>query len=463
MEAVTLVRRLVLGCALSAFGSTLSANARAEEALSFDGRDRYTLFDRHLQTRELSRQLEQPEQQFRLLRGRDRISAAGDVSIGTQQVWDGGAQAHFHGFGIADAFMSLAVLPELSVNVNLLAFNPSASDGYRVSAAVKPGIAVDLGGELFRVAGRPLRFGVTGTDLGDITLGEGLLFEQMQLEGVLAWLDYGTATLSYMYGGRSLWADDDLIESELSLFSRRLRFMFVQWQTDYTLASGTSLSLQNLSNSGAVARYADVTLDLPLPGGFHSALEYALRFRDTPSHAGMLRVDWLRRALGPLQLHVGYQFRWYRHAFGPRDFALPPTVAFSFPYQEDAYVTNPYEYLGISPAFDQWSHTLMLETRLALPRDFELFANEELWQRTASLFSRPATSASTPEGFRAPGDRLNGYYSAGVSYYPWRGSPHRADAYLTNKQVSGTNEASEATFQRFKPGRYYVVRFKAFF
>ena len=113
--------------------------------------------------------------------------------------------------------------------------------------------------------------------------------------------------------------------------------------------------------------------------------------------------------------------------------------------------------------FDQWSHTLMLETRLRLPHDFELFANEELWQRTASLFSRPLVTTITPEGFQAPGNRLNGYYSAGVSYYPWRGSPHRADAYLTNKQVSGTNDASEATFQRFKPGRYYVIRFKAFF
>jgi hypothetical protein len=223
-----------------------------------------------------------------------------------------------------------------------------------------------------------------------------------------------------------------------------LRFMFVQWQTDYTLVgTGSNPAFGNLSSVGAVARYADVTLDLPLPGGLHSALEYALRFRASPSHAAMWRVDWLRRNLGPLQLHVGYQFRWYRHAFGPRDFELPPTVAFSFPYQEDAYVTNPYEYLGISHDFDQWSHTLMLETRLRLPHDFELFANEELWQRTASLFSRPLVTTTTPEGFQAPGRRLNGYYSAGVSYYPWRGSPHRADAYLTNKSRSAvrTNPA----------------------
>ena len=121
MKVGGLVRRLVLGCGLSALGSTYSGSLRAEEAPTFDGRDRYTLFDRHLQTRELKRQLEQPDQQFRLLRSGDRIWAAGDFSIGTQQVWDGGSQAHFHGFGIADTFVSLALLPELSVNVNLLA------------------------------------------------------------------------------------------------------------------------------------------------------------------------------------------------------------------------------------------------------------------------------------------------------------------------------------------------------
>ena len=68
-------------------------------------------------------------------------SAKNSPRIGTEQVLDNGQQAHFHGFGIADTFASLSILPELQVGLNLLAFNPSASDGYRVSAAVKPGIA----------------------------------------------------------------------------------------------------------------------------------------------------------------------------------------------------------------------------------------------------------------------------------------------------------------------------------
>src|SRR5258706_16042496 len=159
-----LIGRLLLGAGVCAALAACAGVVSAQELPRFDGRDHYTLFDRHLQTRELRRQLEQPGQEFRLLRNHDRLWAAGEFSIGTQQTWDGGEQAHFHGFGIADSFASLEILPDLHVNVNLLAFNPSASDGYRVSAVVKPGIAVDFGGELFRIADRPLRFGVTGTD-----------------------------------------------------------------------------------------------------------------------------------------------------------------------------------------------------------------------------------------------------------------------------------------------------------
>ncbi|HEX2875643.1 MAG TPA: hypothetical protein VHP33_30535 [Polyangiaceae bacterium] len=435
----------------------LTSSAHAADELPFDGRDRYTLFDRHLQTRQLSLQLEAPDQRFRVGRRWDALRAAGDVQIGTQQTYGHGEQTHFHGFAIADTFASMRLLPELSVGVNLLIFNPSASDGYRVSSSVKPGVALDAGANLFRIAGRPLRLGVTGTDLGTITLGNGLLFEQGQLEGMLAWLDYGDASLSYMYGGRSLWDDDDLIRTQLSLWAGRLRFMFVEWQSQYQLLKpGSPLLL----DSRRVARYADVALDLPLPAGFRSAVEYAVRFRDPWRSAALLRVDWLRRDLGALQMHLGYQFRFYQHGAGPRNFAVPPSEPFSFPYQEDTYVTNPFEYLGLGEDFDQWSHTLMCEARFELARGLQLFANEELWQRTASAFSRSAASAATAEGFTAPGGRLKGYYTAGVSYYPWRTLPHRADVLITNKQVPG--EAQE-TVVRFAPGRYYVLRFRAQF
>jgi hypothetical protein len=64
VEVASLVRRLVLGGALGAAISTCSGVTRAQEASRFDGRDRYTQFDRHLQTRQLRQLLEQPGQQY---------------------------------------------------------------------------------------------------------------------------------------------------------------------------------------------------------------------------------------------------------------------------------------------------------------------------------------------------------------------------------------------------------------
>jgi hypothetical protein len=439
----------------------LSSTAHAAEPLRFDGRDRYTLFDRHLQTRQLRQQLEQPDQDFRLTRAWEPFRAAGDVSIGTQQTYGYGSQTHFHGFAIADTFLSLQLLPGLDVTLNLLAFNPSASDGYRASAVIKPGVALDASRDLFDIAGTPLRFGVTGTDLGVITLGNGLLFEQTELEGVAGFLEYGSARLSYLYGGRALWADDDLIRSELSLLDGRLRFMFVEWQTKFQLRLAVPGRAPTLIDEKGVSRYADVAVDLPLGHGFRTALEYALRFRERPRSGALLRADFLRRDLGRLDLHLGYQFRFYEHGVGPRNFELQPTVPFSFPYQEDTYVTNPFEYLGISEDFEQWSHTVMLEARFELRRGLQIFGDAELWQRTASAFSRAGVPVKTPEGFEAPGQRLSAYYRAGFSYSPWEHWPHRADVFITNKQVPGENEP--VTFQRFKPGRYYVLRLNAYF
>jgi hypothetical protein len=440
----------------------LATPAQAVDQLRFDGRDPYTLLDRHLETSQLRLQLNQPDQRFRLWRGEQRFLFAGDVSIGTQQTYGYGAQTHFHGFAIADTFVTLRLLPGLDFTLNLLAFNPSASDGYRASALIKPGVAVDVGADLFSLAGAPVRFGVTGTDLGVTTLGEGLLFEQGELEGVAAFLERGDVCISYLYGGRALWADDDLIRSELLLLGGRLRFMFVEWQTKYNLRDPSAGEVfRNVVEANDVARYADVAVDLPLGHGLRTAFEYALRFREAPRSALLLRADFLRRDLGPLDLHLGYQFRFYQHGAGPRNRVLAPTLPLSFPYQEDAYVTNPFEYLGISEVFEQWSHTVMLETRLELRRGLELFGDAELWQRSATAFSRSANAVTTAEGFEAPGQRLSAYYSAGFRFYPWPARPHRADVFVTNKQVPGRE--APATFQRFKPGRYYVLRLKAFF
>jgi hypothetical protein len=180
-----------------------------------------------------------------------------------------------------------------------------------------------------------------------------------------------------------------------------------------------------------------------------------------PRAALLLRTDWLRRDLGPLDVHIGYQFRFYQRGSGPRSLPPWPSVPFSFPYQEDSYATNPFEYMTLADFADQWSHTVMLEARLELGAGFELFGNEELWQRFVTNFSDGSElRGKTPGGFDLSDQAPLSYYSAGLSYYPWRRAPHRADVMVTNKQVPGQAEES---LQRFAPGRYYVARFKAFF
>jgi hypothetical protein len=63
--------------------------------------------------------------------------------------------------------------------------------------------------------------------------------------------------------------------------------------------------------------------------------------------------------------------------------------------QQDAYVTNPFEYLALSPNYDQWSHTVMSEGRLRVGLGLEAFGNTELWLRYASATSVPRSVVYT--------------------------------------------------------------------
>jgi hypothetical protein len=81
---------------------------------------------------------------------------------------------------------------------------------------VKPGFVLHAALPLVELGSDPVRADVLGTDLGWVTLGNGLLFEQLPLEGVLGVLSWRSLQLSYTYGGRALWDDDDLIRTQLS-------------------------------------------------------------------------------------------------------------------------------------------------------------------------------------------------------------------------------------------------------
>jgi hypothetical protein len=417
-----------------------------------DGRDHDTLFLRHPVNRQLAAQLAAADQDFRMGRDFDRWAFAADLSIGTEQTFESGGQARFHGYYLADTYFAVHVLDGLDANLNLLLFNPSASDGYRVSSQVNAGLALHAWVNLFDFRNAPLRLDVFGTDLGWVTFGAGLLLEQVPLEGVTGRLTYRELGFTYSYIGRALWSDDDVIRTELAWLSHRVGLMYVDWHKNDAALGGPPV--QN------IAHFVSAFASVPIPKGFHIAGELAVRPRRGLQTAALARADYLGSPVPWLELHAGYQFRWYAREFGPRDQVIQPTVPFSTPYQEDVYVTNSFEYLGISKLFNQWSHTEMLETRLRVRARLQLFGQGELWSRFAS--STDPVVVVTPEGFRAPGKRTELFYRAGFTLNPWAGRPHRVNAFVTNKQVQAGFQSSDLQVRRFAPGTYWLLELQAF-
>ena len=441
---------LVLLTARAAFGQ--SADAVVDDVVD-DGRDAYTLFYRHPVNRQIALQAAAPDQDFRFGRNRGPLAFLADLSYGTEQVFRAGdTQARFHGYYIADTYWGVHLLDGLEANLNLLLLNPSASDGYRVSSQVNAGLALHGWLDLANPRGRRLRLEIYGTDLGWVTFGAGLLIEQTPLEGVTGRLSWAPLALTYTYIGRALWFDDDVIRTQLSAFGDRVGLMLIEWhKTDNTAAAP----------AGATSSFfVNAFVDLPLRWGLRVAAEAGVRTRSGLQTGALARADYLGRPLSRLELHVGYQFRWYAQGFSPRDVAVLPTSAFNTPQQEDAYVTNSFEYLGLASLFAQWSHTAMGEARLHLGDHVFLFGQGELWRRVAS--TTVSTIAFTPEGFAAPGTRTELFYRGGATFLPWATRPHRMNAFVTNKQVQSGVLVTDPMIRRFQPGTYVVLEFQAF-
>jgi hypothetical protein len=269
--------------------------------------------------------------------------------------------------------------------------------------------------------------------------------------------------LDWMYAGRALWSDDDLISTTLDVLGGVGKLMFVRWQKQGPRQ--TNPAVPPISGGTAernASSYLGATLDVPFGTNFRIAGEYSARLR-SPLRSGVLaRADGIGSPWPWLSLHAGYQFRWYQHGFGPRDALIAPTTTFNVPYRQDVYVTNSFEYFGISEFFEQWSHTLMLEGRARIGDYFGVFAEGEFWLRYAAARSTPQIVVYTPSGFRAPGRDLNVYYRAGFSLFPWPELPHRANCFLTNKQVESGIAAADPIEQRYDPGTYIVLELEAF-
>jgi hypothetical protein len=460
----TALHALVMS-AIGLLGSTHVVRAASPEVVG-DDRDQYTLLYRHPVNRQLFEQLAAPESAYRLGPREGFITALSDVTMGTQQVGNG-TQSRYHGWFTADTYIGVRSVYGIDINLNLMMLNPSASDGYRVSGSVHPGLSLHLYQRLFSLDRSPVLFDILGTDLGWVTTGNGLMLESTPLEGVLGMARWKTWELKYMFAGRAYWGDDDYETFSVSALKGRVQANFVNWQKadppsgTIPVAPGYEYTTAP-SYPGGHAYYGTLATRLPIGDWFRLATEVGYRVQKQPRVGGLGRADVIVRDTKEYAVHVGYQFRYYQAGFGPRDRLITPTWAYNTPLQQDAYVTNPFEYLGLSHGFDQWSHTVMGEGRVRLGWGLEAYANTELLIRYARAGSVPKVVVYASNGSRAPGRTTNLYYQTGLRMYPWTKYPHRASFSLSNKQVFAGWDVSESVTRRFEPGTYFLLMGEVF-
>jgi hypothetical protein len=430
-----------------------------------DGRDQWTLLDRHLVNRQLFEQIRADDQWFRLGRNLDPLAVAADARIGTQQTLDSGMQSRFHGFYVLNTFGAVRPLDGIDANLNLTLLNPSASDGYRSSSQLHAGFALHGYYDLDFGASGPLKLDVFGTDLGLVTLGRGLLLEQWQSEGEAATARFQSFELRQTFIGRALWQNDDVIALALRGFDNRAEISVVRWQFDETPMS--LVAGQPAPPPGPIVRSAanffGASVDMPFTKTLRAAAEYSGRFRDGALRSAALgRIDFLDRDLAGISLHLGYSFRYYEAGFGPRERFDPPTTSYNVPDLEDVYVTNSFEYFGISEYFHQWSHTAMVEAIVPIFPILKVVADGEYFVRFASDRNTLPRVVYLEDWGLFPGSAGRLFYKAGLRLEPFRGLPHRLDVMVTNKQVVSGLTVTDLETKRFQDGNFYVIQLGAY-
>lgn len=409
-------------------GITFAADA---PPIFLDGRDRWSLLEQRLLNRRLHDQITAPGQGHRLAPGllTERFTAAADALTGMRVgVTPGGDLPHFHGYFILDTFLALRPFEALEVNFNLLAFNPSASDGYRLSSDLLSGLGLHAAGTLALIDGDPLEGEAVLFDLDTVTLGSGLWVEQLPLEGNAASLRWRGWQLTQVMAGRILWPDDDLYALTLSALDGRISLQYMAWLQEAVTEN---------------SQYANLSVNLPW-GRWRLAAEYGLKLANVRPEAtrfpqaAMARLDWMGRGMagGRLDLHIGQQVRYYAAGATPRKIPQETTTGPQLPYREQQYVTHPYEYLSIGPYYNQRSYTAMLELRWRFGDYWTLVAQGEYWLRLVSQDGDgPIHVVTLPRADRFPGAFQDVYYRIGADWQIWRGLPHQARIHFSNKQV----------------------------
>jgi len=286
------------------------------------------------------------------------------------------------------------------------------------------------------------------------------------MEAEVATLRWGDYYLREMFSGRAFWPDDDLLTFELGALDGDLELLAAYWKrrellvavSDPTLGLNPSLE----TAEGGAAYYLGAAFNWPLVDGVRVLGEYGLRLRSRVRHALMLRSDYVHEDEGPLRFHLGYQFRWYQAGYGPRDRVEATTSSFNVPENEDLYVTNSFEYFGLSEAFHQWSHTVMSEVHLAFTENWGVFGEAESWTRSAKSAETPPRVLYSADGQRHPGTEHRLFYRTGLRLQPWARLPHRVNLFYTNKQVASGRLVTEEVSERFDRGRYVALELEVF-
>lgn len=403
-----------------------------------DATDQRTLLPKKLVNRSLSTQLDE----FRLGQDLGLLTMAADVQIGTQAPLDGMSPTPFHGFFVSDVYIEAQVIEGLDINLNLLMLNTTASGGYRVLADLLPGLAAHLHLDVATLLGDPVSFNFVTPDLDLVTLGEGLLVETIPLEGFMGALAWRGLEFRSVFGGRVFWQTDDLLHFSLRALDGAIGLGLTQWWSGY-------MDEPAEFEPKVDGRYAHIFGRWqPLPG-LTLAGEYGARVTTAKpfAHSGLARADLLHRA-GQFAFHVGYQARYYGQGFGPFDSLTTPSTIMSTPNREDYYATNSYEYLWLTPYFDQYSHTVVFEGQYHIGK-FNLFAELEWWVRMVSDVQEPSRLVKNRRGDSFPGVLTQTYYKVGAALMPFPALPHRIAVYLSNKAVTSYQRVTIPVVERF--------------
>ena len=460
---------LILASIAASFVIAAMSSLTHANEIFMDGRDRWSLMDKSPLNRQLHEQLSSPSQSFRLWQKPDsRFAFMVDASSGGQQALPGTSfdQTRYHGFFIFDSYGAVRLFNTLDINLNLNFLNPSFCDGYRKSFQLLGGLSIHLHKSIVELRGDPVIFHALLMDLDKVTFGEGLLVEQLPLEGFSFAFQWREISLSAQIAARVFWHYDDLLMIPLKFFGGRITLLTAIWYFTKPVPESESDSLDIIRTSNDVQSffpYVGISAYYDWDNRFRVSGEYLARTKDRQiTSAALLRADYKSDSSQRVRLHIGYQFRYYQKWFAPLEDASLATTAPQIPDRENSYVTNSFEYLPLSPWFHQLSHTVMSEVQMNVTPHLQIYYELELWFRWAFNSKNENRVLFLDANTRAPGNWQDVFYDVGLRYLLFHGRPHRVSIFVSNKWVASDSEAITPMPVRFVTEPLYGFELEVF-